>query len=191
MSAKRLQAQGPTVQAIGFESFSQPAPIAPTPVSNYISRNELSEFKQDMLAAKDARIQQNMPPKGAPRYFPARNNKGGARGRNLRTTDGQPICNKCEKVGHVARYYPATAPASISATVPAYPSTTSASTPTATPVRAIWSQPAKFKRNGTFSVGSMKVHKHTPNNACFSKETNTHTNTHTRLKPDTGITQKK
>ena len=28
----------------------------------------------------------------------------GARGRNLRTTDGQPICNNCQRVGHVARY---------------------------------------------------------------------------------------
>ena len=27
-----------------------------------------------------------------------------SRGRNLRTTDGQPICNSCRKVGHVARY---------------------------------------------------------------------------------------
>ena len=30
--------------------------------------------------------------------------QGGARGRNLRTTDGQPICNVCQQVGHVARY---------------------------------------------------------------------------------------
>ena len=27
-----------------------------------------------------------------------------SRGQNLRTTDGQPICNSCRKVGHVARY---------------------------------------------------------------------------------------
>ena len=26
------------------------------------------------------------------------------RGRNLRTTDGQPICSNCNRVGHVARY---------------------------------------------------------------------------------------
>ena len=31
-------------------------------------------------------------------------NRGGARGTNLRTTDGQPICNFCQKVGHVAKY---------------------------------------------------------------------------------------
>ena len=30
--------------------------------------------------------------------------RGGARGRNLRTTNGQPICNLCQRVGHVARY---------------------------------------------------------------------------------------
>ncbi len=28
----------------------------------------------------------------------------GVRGRNLRTTDGQPICNNCFRVGHVSRY---------------------------------------------------------------------------------------
>eukprot|EP00794_Sanderia_malayensis_P010600 gene10600-biopygen7736 len=32
-----------------------------------------------------------------------RGNYGGPRGHNLRTTDGQPICNKCRRVGHVAR----------------------------------------------------------------------------------------
>ena len=30
--------------------------------------------------------------------------QNGARGRNLRTTDGQPICNSCQRVGHVSRY---------------------------------------------------------------------------------------
>lgn len=28
----------------------------------------------------------------------------GVRGRNLRTTDGQPICNNCFRVGHISRY---------------------------------------------------------------------------------------
>lgn len=33
-----------------------------------------------------------------------RYNRRDSRGRNLRTTDGQPICNNCRRVGHVARY---------------------------------------------------------------------------------------
>ncbi len=33
-----------------------------------------------------------------------RYNRHDGRGRNLRTTDGQPICNNCRRVGHVAKY---------------------------------------------------------------------------------------
>ena len=33
-------------------------------------------------------------------------NRNAVTGRNLRTTDGQPICNKCNRVGHIARLCP-------------------------------------------------------------------------------------
>ena len=33
-------------------------------------------------------------------------NRNAVTGRNLRTTDGQPICNKCKRVGHIARLCP-------------------------------------------------------------------------------------
>eukprot|EP00795_Rhopilema_esculentum_P017844 gene17844-9550_t len=107
MSAKRLPTQALPVQAVGFENFSQPAPVpVATAAANYVSRYELSELKQDMLAVMDARLKQNFQGKGGPNYFPPRHGQKGVRGRNLRATDGQPICNKCQKVGHVARYCP-------------------------------------------------------------------------------------
>ena len=33
-------------------------------------------------------------------------NRNAVTGRNLRITDGQPICNKCNRVGHIARLCP-------------------------------------------------------------------------------------
>ena len=68
-------------------------------------QKELSGFKKEMLAAIDAKFAREgqKPEKGK---FSQQQRKGysGARGRNLRTTDGQPICNNCQRVGHVARY---------------------------------------------------------------------------------------
>ena len=107
MSAKRLPTQALPVQAVGFENFPQSAPVpVATAAASYVSRNELSELRQDMLAVMDARLKQNFKGKGGPNYFPARQGQKGVRGRNLRATDGQPICNKCQRVGHVARYCP-------------------------------------------------------------------------------------
>ena len=65
--------------------------------------NKLQKVKSDILAAIDARFEQNVPSRSLkrfrqshPMYVPW--------GRNLRTTDGQPICNNCMWVGHVTRY---------------------------------------------------------------------------------------
>eukprot|EP00795_Rhopilema_esculentum_P003980 gene3980-18300_t len=107
MSAKRLPTQALPVQAVGFENFPQPAPVpVATAAANYVSRNELSELRQDMLAVMDARLKQNFQGKGGPNYFPPRHGQKGVLGRNLRAMDGQPICNKCPRVGHVACYCP-------------------------------------------------------------------------------------
>ena len=67
-------------------------------------QKELSGFKKEMLAAIDAKFAREgqKPEKG--KFSQQRKGYAGARGRNLRTTDGQPICNNCQRVGHVARY---------------------------------------------------------------------------------------
>ena len=45
MSAKHLPTQVLPVQAVGFENYSQPAPVpVATAAANYVSRNELSEL---------------------------------------------------------------------------------------------------------------------------------------------------
>ena len=63
--------------------------------------NPFRTTKPDMIAAIDNRFQQPVPfsPQYAKRSF-----QNNARGHNLRTTDGQPICNFCQRVGHVSRY---------------------------------------------------------------------------------------
>ena len=61
------------------------------------SGSEIHQVKADIIAAI-----QNSAPSNA--RFPQRQFQ--PRGRNLRTTDGQPICNFCYRVGHVARYCP-------------------------------------------------------------------------------------
>ena len=65
--------------------------------------NELQKVKSDILAAIDARFEQNAPSRSINRFRQTRP-MNAHRGRNLRTTDGQPICNNCMRVGHVARY---------------------------------------------------------------------------------------
>ena len=67
-----------------------------------VTKNELADFKSDMLAAMDAKFSSLNKSYRPNRQ--QRNNRSIARGRNLRTTDGQPVCNNCRRVGHVARY---------------------------------------------------------------------------------------
>ncbi len=58
-----------------------------------------SDIQTLVAALQNATLQNNSNlPRG--RF---RQNFGNSRGRNLRTRDGQPICNKCYKVGHIAR----------------------------------------------------------------------------------------
>ena len=63
--------------------------------------NPFRTTKPDMIAAIDNRFQQ--PVSFGPQYA-KRSFQYTARGRNLRTTDGQPICNFCQRVRHVSRY---------------------------------------------------------------------------------------
>ena len=54
----------------------------------------MAEIKEDIwreLREQDRSGQRNQP-------------QGRPRGRNLRSSDGQPICNFCSRVGHVERY---------------------------------------------------------------------------------------
>ena len=89
-------------QAQSQESYFQPK----------TSNSELASMKNEILAAIEtkfaaAKISGNVNNAGPPRrgrFTQPGRARGGARGRNLRTTDGQPICNNCRRVGHVARY---------------------------------------------------------------------------------------
>ncbi len=102
----------PSIQALETEILAQSRPNPSTnpflplptsePASQATSNFGMQEFKNDIIAAIDARLSNNQFQKksGNPQRFPS----GYARGRSLRTTDGQPICNTCQRVGHVARY---------------------------------------------------------------------------------------
>ena len=68
-----------------------------------VTKSEFADFKNDMLAAMDAKFSSF----NTKSYKPNRqqsNNRTLARGRNLCKTYGQPVCNNCRRVGHVARY---------------------------------------------------------------------------------------
>ena len=67
------------------------------------SRSEIHQVKADIIAAIQNSAQNNVRP-SQNRFQPNYRNSGESRGRNLRTTDGQPICNLCQRVGRVARY---------------------------------------------------------------------------------------
>ena len=64
--------------------------------------SEIASAKQEIIAAFESRFQGNQVPKGRGKQHPGVQNV--SRGRNLRTTDGQPICNSCQRVGHVSKY---------------------------------------------------------------------------------------
>ena len=86
----------------------QTNPFLPDPQPPVPSVSDFNSLKTDLIAAVDARLKSagNMPKRFAsgtkPRPSQAAQNF--ARGRNLRTTDGQPICNYCQRVGHVSKY---------------------------------------------------------------------------------------
>ena len=104
---------------------------------------------------------------GAKPHFPQAN-QNFARGRNLRTTDGQPICNYCQRVGHVSKYcnYRMQPPAPMfqnqhqesiqSATKfrPSLPPTAALLKPVSKPV---WWEIQFFKRPRIFPVGELKT----------------------------------
>ena len=61
------------------------------------SSNEIIAAIQNSLNQSNRGSHGNVRPKLQPRST-------ASRGMNLRTTDGQPLCNNCNRVGHVARY---------------------------------------------------------------------------------------
>ena len=67
------------------------------------SERELLDFQNNVLAALDAKFSSFNNQNGRPK-FSHKDNHHFSCGRNLRTTDSQPICNNCYRVGHVARY---------------------------------------------------------------------------------------
>ena len=81
-----------------FLPLSVPEAMPPPP-STYF---EMQHLRNDIIAAIDTRLSQNQLQKRP--FNSQRFSNGTARGRNLRTTDGQPVCNNCQRVGHVSRY---------------------------------------------------------------------------------------
>ena len=80
----------------------QPATISALDVP--LNPSSINALKTELIAAMHSEFQNNHFGKRQRQFQPSIGNRGGARGRNLRTTDGQPICNFCRRVGHVARY---------------------------------------------------------------------------------------
>ena len=74
--------------------------------------HDLDTMKKEIIAAvrdeirKDTQQNVTSDRQGTGTRFTGNNRypRRESRGRNLRTTDGQPICNSCRKVGHVARH---------------------------------------------------------------------------------------
>ena len=74
-------------------------------LATQFQQNDLQLFKNEVIAAIDDRFVKYNQNQSNSQSRPSRF-AGAPRGRNLRTTNGQPICNLCMKVGHVARYCP-------------------------------------------------------------------------------------
>ena len=100
------------VQALDVQAKTAPKlqtnPFLPDHQSPVSPISEIQLVKSELIAAMDARFNRENPDSkrfasGAKPRFP-RANQNFARGRNLRTTDGQPICNYCQRVGHVSKY---------------------------------------------------------------------------------------
>ena len=79
--------------------------VISTPIPPANPSGEMQTFKNEIIAAIQTGLNQsnrsshgNVRPQLQPRFT-------APRGSNLRTTDGQPICNYFNRVGHVARYF--------------------------------------------------------------------------------------
>ena len=97
---------GPSLNALDPQNTfqSHPANITTQGTHNFIE-DRLQNLKFDLIAAMDQRFANNRVQQSRQRFPPPASHRDNAsRGRNLRTTDGQPICNVCHRVGHVARY---------------------------------------------------------------------------------------
>ena len=100
-----------TAKSTSISSQHLPVPLLLQQTSASISAVDapvnigtINALKGEIIAAINNSFQHNQPRRGQGHFWSPMRNRGGARGRNLRTTDGQPICNFCRKVGHVARY---------------------------------------------------------------------------------------
>ena len=88
------------------------APISMSYRTGNTATQDYDTMKKEIIAAVRDEIRrdthQNAPPHrqdtGTGFTGTTQHPRRESRGRNLRTTDGQPICNSCRKVGHVARY---------------------------------------------------------------------------------------
>ena len=65
---------------------------------------DLQNFKNDIIAAIKIRLRDAHRSSQSSNQTKFRPPGARVRGRNLRTTDGCPICNICNQVGHIARY---------------------------------------------------------------------------------------
>ena len=86
------------------QAVSQQQPVNISVLDAPVNSGNMKALKDEIVAAINTGFQNNQPRRGRGQFRPSLGNRGGARGRNLRTTDGQPICNFCQKVGHVAKY---------------------------------------------------------------------------------------
>ena len=94
----------PTFQASNVNAISPKYALeqgVPMGGQQPVTKSDFADFKSDMPAAMDAMFSSFT----TTIYRPTcqqRNTCTLARGRTLRTTDGQPVCNNCRHVGHVA-----------------------------------------------------------------------------------------
>ena len=75
-------------------------PQAP-PLSQELS--EVQKVKTELIAALQD-VKRNQVPQRQGKAHQTVWSSGDPRGRTLQTTDGQPVCNFCQRIGHVVRY---------------------------------------------------------------------------------------
>ena len=81
------------------QALSQQQPVNISALDAPVNSGNMKALKDEIVAAINTGFQNNQPRRGRGQFRPSMGNRGGARGRNLRTTDGQPICNFCQKGG--------------------------------------------------------------------------------------------